>query len=266
MVVVMNTKIPNPGPGYADNKNYIVNHETSPKRIRVVYKEEVIVDAMDALILYESNHVPIYYFPRHSVDFEKLLASSHKTNCPYKGYASYYSIIVNNYKAENAVWSYEHPYDEILGIKNYLAFYWNKVDHWYEEDEEVFVHARSPRVRIDILNSSRKVTVLVNNKIIAETVRAKFLIETNHPTRYYIPRDDVVARLLPSSTITNCPYKGKARYYSIRVGDVIYEDIAWFYKDPVLESDDIQNYICFYNEKVDEISVDYISEIKSSVK
>jgi len=263
---MINTKAANPGPGYSNNPDYIVNYEASPKRIRVVYKEEVIVDATDALILYESNHVPIYYFPRNSVDFNKLIPSDHLTNCPFKGNASYYSIIVNDYKSENAVWSYENPFDEILGIKNYVAFYWNKVDHWYEEDEEVFVHARNPRVRIDILNSSRKVRVLINNEILAETVRAKFLIETNHPTRYYIPRDDVAIQLLPSSTITYCPYKGKARYYSIRVGDVMYKDIVWFYQDPVSESDKIKNYLCFYDEKVDEISVDYHSEIQYGPK
>ena len=53
---MINTKAANPGPGYSNNPDYIVNYEASPKRIRVVYKEEVIVDATDALILYESNH------------------------------------------------------------------------------------------------------------------------------------------------------------------------------------------------------------------
>ena len=116
------------------------------------------------------------------------------------------------------------------------------------------------------MNSSRKVRVLINNEVLAETVRAKFLIETNHPTRYYIPRDDVAIQLLSSSTITYCPYKGKARYYSIRVGDVMYKDIVWFYQDPVSESDKIKNYLCFYDEKVDEISVDYHSEIQYGPK
>jgi uncharacterized protein (DUF427 family) len=266
MVVMNNKKILNPGPGYVINQNYRVSYEVSPKRIRVIYKNEVIVDAINALILYETKHVPVYYFPRDSVDIKKLEPSNLKTNCPYKGDASYYSIIVNNYKAENAVWSYEHPFDEIAGIKDYLAFYWNKVDHWYEEDEEVFVHARSPRVRIDILDSSRKITVLINDEIIAQTVRARVLVETNHPTRYYIPREDVIAQLLPSSTTSCCPYKGKARYYSIKVGGVIYENIVWFYKDPVRESSKIDDYLCFYNEKVDRISVDHVSEIKGNSK
>ena len=77
---------------------------------------------------------------------------------------------------------------------------------------------------------------------------------------------DVAIQLLPSSTITYCPYKGKARYYSIRVGDVMYKDIVWFYQDPVSESDKIKNYLCFYDEKVDEISVDYHSEIQYGPK
>jgi uncharacterized protein (DUF427 family) len=111
-----------------------------------------------------------------------------------------------------------------------------------------------------------QITVLINDEIIAQTVRARVLVETNHPTRYYIPREDVIAQLLPSSTTSCCPYKGKARYYSIKVGGVIYENIVWFYKDPVRESSKIDDYLCFYNEKVDRISVDHVSEIKGNSK
>ena len=237
-----------PGPGYQENPAHFVEFEPSPKRVRVSFAGEDIVDTTTALILYESRHVPVYYFPRADVAMERLVATDHSTHCPFKGDANYFSIEVNGQTAENAVWTYELPFDEVVGIKDYVALYWKRVDHWYEEDEEVFVHAHSPRVRIDILDSSR------------------FLFETNLPTRYYIPREDVGAELLPSDTQTQCPYKGAASYHSVKVGDTVHEDIVWYYPDPVHESAQIKDYLCFFNEKVDAVYVDGVEQEKPKTK
>ena len=160
------------------------------------------------------------------------------------------------------MWSYELPFDEVVGLKDYVALYWNRVEHWYEEDEEVFVHARSPRVRIDILESSRPLRIVLGGETVAETSRARFLFETNLPTRYYIPREDVSGELLPSGTQTQCPYKGAASYHSVKVGADVHEDIVWYYPDPVHESARIQDYLCFFNEKVDAVYVDGVEQEK----
>ena len=130
----------------------------------------------------------------------------------------------------------------------------------------MFVHARSPRVRVDILDSSRPVRIELGSETVAETSRARFLFETNLPTRYYIPREDVSAELLPSDTQTQCPYKGVANYHSVRVGDSIYEDIIWYYPDPVHESARIKDYLCFFNEKVDAVFVDVVEQEKPKTK
>ncbi len=133
-----------------------------------------------------------------------------------------------------------------------MAFYWNKVDAWYEEDEEVFVHARDPFTRIDCLKSSRNIKVWVSNTLVAETDRPVILFETGLPPRYYIPKQDVLQSfLLTSEKVTRCPYKGEANYYSIKIDDVVIDDLAWFYRYPVKEALDVANHICFPQGKVD---------------
>jgi len=262
----MSEETAGPGPGYRDKPEHFVEFEPSPKRVRVTFGGETIVDSTAALILYEARHVPVYYFPRADVALDRLQASDHSTHCPFKGDASYYSVVADGRTAENAVWSYELPFDEVAGIKDYLAFYWNRMDHWFEEDEEVFVHARSPRVRIDILDSSRPVRIVLGGTTVAETTRARFLFETGLPTRYYIPREDVSVALLPSESQTQCPYKGTASYHSVKVGETTYTDIVWYYSEPVHESARIKDYLCFYNEKVDAVFVDGLEQEKPKTK
>jgi uncharacterized protein (DUF427 family) len=155
------------------------------------------------------------------------------------------------------VWSYEDPFPEVAAIKDYLAFYWNKMDHWYEEDEEVFVHARDSHVRIDVLQSRRPLEVVLGGETVAKTSRARFLFETGLPTRYYIPREDVKMELLtPSESRSACPYKGSASYYTAKIGGETYEDIAWSYPEPIEEAQKIKDLICFFNEKVEAILLD----------
>jgi len=131
------------------------------------------------------------------------------------------------------------------------------VDHWIEEDEEIFGHARDPYSRVDVRPSSRRVQVTLNGETIADTRRGMFLFETGHPTRYYIPQQDVRMELLtrsPSSTV--CPYKGTASYWSARVGDRTVEDVAWAYLDPLPDCPRIAGYLCFYPDKLDRIEVE----------
>ena len=83
--------------------------------------------------------------------------------------------------------------------KGYVAFYWDKMDAWYEEDEQVFAHARDPYKRVDILPSSRHVRVLMGGEVVADTRRPKLLLETGIITRYYIPAQDIRMDLLEST-------------------------------------------------------------------
>jgi uncharacterized protein (DUF427 family) len=244
-------------PGFAENPDYRIDFEPSPKRVRVRFNGETIADSLRVRILRETAHLPVYYFPRDDVRMDLLHRTEHDTYCPYKGSASYWTLEVDGKAAEKAVWGYEQPFDEVAEIKDYVAFYWNKMDAWYEEDEEVFVHARDPHVRIDVLDSSRPVRVVLGGEKIAETKRARFLFETGLPTRYYIPREDVRMDLLTASdTRTACPYKGTAAYWTARVDDKDFPDIAWSYPEPTPEASRIRDYLCFFNERVDDIFLD----------
>ena len=101
--------------------------ETKPakERVRVTFKGEVIADTRDAIRMEEGNYPAVFYFPRKDVKMERLVRSSHRTHCPFKGDAAYFSLVNG---PENAVWSYEQPYDEMSVIKERLAFYPDKVD------------------------------------------------------------------------------------------------------------------------------------------
>ena len=140
----------------------------------------------------------------------------------------------------------------MAALNDHVAFEWDAIDHWFEEDDEVFVHPRSPYHRVDVLNSSRHVRVELDGVTVAETRRPRLLFETGLPTRYYIPPDDVRMDLLrPSEKHTQCPYKGTASYLSSETE----EDIAWFYPEPTPEQPRIAGLIAFFNERVD-IEVD----------
>jgi uncharacterized protein (DUF427 family) len=94
-------------------------------RVTVTAKGQTIADTRDALALKEGDYPVVYYIPRKDVKMDDLVRTDHKTFCPFKGHASYYSFKGG---AENAVWTYEDPYDDMLAIKGLLAFYPNKVD------------------------------------------------------------------------------------------------------------------------------------------
>jgi len=162
--------------------------EPSPRRVRVMFNGETIADSSSMQLLHEDGHLPIYYFPVADVRMDLLEKTEHSTHCPHKGDASYWTVRVGDREAENAVWGYEDPLPIQPGLKGLVAFYWGRMDQWFEEDEEIFVHPRDPYKRIDTIASSRRVTVTLGGTIVADTTNAVFLFETGLPTRYYIPK------------------------------------------------------------------------------
>lgn len=247
----------NSGPGYARHPGYRIDFEASLRLVRVVFGGEEIARSEAARLMRETAHTPVYYFPQADVRMDLMNPTDHSTHCPFKGDASYWTIEVGDRIAENAVWSYRDPYDEAAGIKDYVAFYWNQMDAWFEEAEEIFVHPRDPYKRIDALPSTRKVEVVVAGVTVASSTDAYFLFETGLPTRYYLPRDAISgAELIASDTHTQCPYKGIASYYRVKVGDRVFDDLVWYYPEPIPECPKIKGRLCFFNEHVDGITVD----------
>lgn len=255
--MTMQSTVRRPAPGFASHPGYQVEIEPCAKRVRVAFNQEIVADSTRIRLLRETAHTPVYYFPPEDVRLDLTVTSTHRSHCPFKGEASYRSLVVADQRADNVIWSYEAPFIESVAIEGYLGFYWERMDHWYEEDEEVFVHARDPHVRIDVLASSRPLKVVAAGLAVAESRRGLFLFETGLPVRYYLPRDDVRMDLLrPSETKTACPYKGRAQHWSLHHDGQVKADIAWSYAEPLPEAGRIKDYICFYDERVDSLFLD----------
>ena len=104
----------------------------NPGRVRVTFGGKVIADSKRALTLKEGSLPPVQYVPRDDVDMALLKRTQHHSHCPHKGDAAYYSIEVDGRLAENAVWTYEAPFEAVSPIAGHLAFYRNRVDAFEE--------------------------------------------------------------------------------------------------------------------------------------
>jgi len=230
-----------------------VHVEDGPMRVRVYLGGEVVADTSNVKLVYEVPYFPQYYIPLADVREGVLEPSDTVTHSPARGDASHFTVATGRARAVDAAWRYaDSPIPE---LRDLVRFAFDAMQ-WFEEDEEIFVHPRDPRTRIDILDSSRHVQVLVDGTVIAESHRPRLLFETELPTRYYLPKLDVRMDLLePSPSTTACPYKGIAEYFSVRTADGHARDLAWSYRTPIPESQKIAGMVCFYNERV-ELVVD----------
>ena len=235
----MPTASPPPSPPPAERPERL---EPTPRRIRVRLGDRVVADSTRALLLirYGPGGLPTYFVPQEDVAPDALDGERRDDG------RSTWDVRAGSVHASAAAWTDSHP--ELAG---HVTFSWRQLD-WYEEDEQVFVHARDPYHRVDTLRSSRHVKIRVAGETVATSIRPLLLFETGLPTRYYLPFTDVRAACLePSDTVTTCPYKGRARYWSVRVGDVVVPDAAWSYPDPIAENPKIRDLVCFYTERVD---------------
>jgi len=235
-----------------------VRVEDGLKRVRAQIGGVTIADSTAVKMVWEIPYFPTYYFPIDSVQTDLLTDSGETKRSPRRGTANLHDITVGDRTVAQAalVWN-ESKIEEVEG---YISFDWKAMDAWFEEDEEVTVHARDPHTRIDILPSSRTIRVEVDGVVVAESNRGRFLFETGLPVRYYLPRTDVHFQYLTATdTSTGCPYKGTARYWSIDVGEGTHADVVWGYDAPLKESQDVAGLVAFYNEKLD-IYVDGVLE------
>jgi uncharacterized protein (DUF427 family) len=114
----------NSAPGFKNHPEHRIDTKPAGVRVRVTLDGQVIADSRDAIRLEEGKYPAVFYIPRKDVQMERLERTAHHTYCPFKGQASYFSL---KNGADNAVWSYETPYDEMRSIKDLLAFYPDKV-------------------------------------------------------------------------------------------------------------------------------------------
>lgn len=196
----------------------VVFVEPFPRRVRSLAGGETVVDSTEAVLLHETGSLPVLYFPESDVRLEALAAGAVERHAAAPGYVS---------------------------------IRWSSVESWLEEDEPMYGHVRDPYHRVEIRRSSRHVRVSLAGDLLAESRRPVVLYETALPPRYYLPRADVRAELLPHEKRTVCAYKGEAAHWSVRAAAGIAEAVAWTYDEPDDDARKVAGLVAFYNEWVD---------------
>ncbi|NRA09882.1 MAG: DUF427 domain-containing protein [Myxococcales bacterium] len=110
-----------------DFPDYEVVLEANPEFARASLDDEVIAASAQSVIVRETRHAPVIYFPREDVRWERLEATDHTSFCPFKGDASYWTVRGAERVEENAVWGYADPFPEVAELANYVAFYGDRI-------------------------------------------------------------------------------------------------------------------------------------------
>ena len=238
--------------------------EPVPRRIRAWLGGTVVLDTTSARYVWEWPPYPQYYVPRADLA-PGVLVDEHQTEQVRGATVHRYGLRAGGLERPGAALVYpdtetstaaetstvaDSPTESLAGL---VRLDWAALDAWFEEDEQVFVHPRNPYARVDAVRSARRVRVELDGVLLAESTSPVMVFETGLPTRYYLDRGSVdFTHLVPSDTVTSCPYKGTTSgYWSVRVGGTTYPDLAWAYDFPTRELPSIAGLVAFYNEQVD---------------
>ena len=249
-----------------------LRHEPTAKRIQAVLGRETVVDSTRTVLVWEPRRiVPSYAVPVQDVRGELVPAGQAAgavggdvgvsltdvtalrvldPSVPFTVHSTEGEMVDVHAAGQRRPGPLRPADPDLAGlvILDFAAF-----DLWYEEDEQNVGHPRDPFHRIDVLPSSRQVRLELDGQVLAVTSRPVLLFETMLPTRYYLPRADVAAELVPSPTRTWCAYKGQASYFSASVGGQLVPDIAWSYPDPQHDAARVRDLIAFFDERIDVI-------------
>jgi uncharacterized protein (DUF427 family) len=227
------------------------NHvEAVPRRVRATLAGTTVLDTTAALYVWEFPPYPQFYIPLADIDPALLVDEEHPERLS-RGSARRHGLRVGNTERPGAAHVYLQ--DALYGLAGMVRLEWSALDAWFEEDEQVFVHPRSPYVRVDALRASRSVRVELDGLLLAESPSPVLVFETGLPTRFYLDRSHVdFAHLIATDTVTACPYKGRTSgYWSAQTPRQLHPDLAWTYDFPTRELLPIAGLIAFYNERVD---------------
>jgi uncharacterized protein (DUF427 family) len=247
------------GKAYGDRGDGLT-FEPTDRWVRAKIGDGFVVDSKRALLLWESGTpVSTYVFPADDVRTDLLRTAPPPTERGRLLASEWWDLELGNRRYERLAWGYDDG-----PLAGYVGLDWfgrkePGVEHWYEEEEEVWVHPRDPHKRVDAIPSSRHVEVLIGGRMLADTRSPVILYETWLPDRYYIPAHDVDLNQLEETDLrTRCPYKGIADYRSVKDAPEG-KNIVWSYRDPIPAAHQIKDHIAFYNEVVD-ISVDGVEQ------
>jgi uncharacterized protein (DUF427 family) len=249
-----------------------LRHEPTAKRIRAVLGGETVVDSTRAVLLWEPRRVvPTYAVPLADVKAELGpgvateaaaddvgVALSEVSDRPildpsipfgvHSAPGRALDLSAGGQNRPGAAFEIDDPQ-----LAGYVVLEFGAFDRWLEEDEENVSHPKDPFHRIDVLAGARHVRLELDGEPLADSARPVLLFETLLPTRYYLPREDVLAELVPSPTRTWCAYKGQASYYSVVAGGRTVPDLVWTYPEPLHEAARVRDLVCFFNERVEVV-------------
>ncbi|KAK0634201.1 hypothetical protein B0T14DRAFT_419786, partial [Immersiella caudata] len=253
-----------------------VKQELARRRVRGLLAGVWLFDTLEAHYVWEHPYFPFFYIPVEAIEsapgvkWEVRPGEDHE-----EGFVIADIIPDTQLESLDAVLFTKGP------LKGLVKVLHSSLDSWYVEDEKLLgIHPKDPYRRVDCYHSSREVRIEVDGRLVAKSTDNVFLYETGLRARYYLSPSAVLSKsklvvkapgrtftpslvtdnhplLLHSDTLTVCPYKGEARYYHLSIGDKIIEDAVWYYTCSIEAQ--IQNRLCFYNEKVD-IFVDGVKE------
>lgn len=233
--------------------------EPSPRWVRVRAGDTEVADSRRALLLvwYGPGKLPTYCLPPDEVRTELLHPTA---GGDADGFRVPHDVRAGDLVLPGAAIQFRKPHAPLEALEGHWTFTWDTGLTWIEEAIEVHVHARDPSKRVDAVPSERHIVIELDGEVVAESQRPCAVFETTLPTRWYLPRDDVHWELLvPSGTVSRCPYKGTASYFSVQTAAALHSDMAWTYPEPVPECPRIAGLVAFFNERVD-LTVDGVRE------
>ncbi|MBW8803551.1 MAG: DUF427 domain-containing protein [Catenulisporales bacterium] len=232
----------------ADNARGRVKVEWGHKRVRLYLQNKLVADTLRPLLVWEVPYYPTYYVPAADVRAD-LKPTGEAEHSPSRGDALVHDVLVDGLTAAGKARTV--PESPLAELRDTVRFDFDAFD-WFEEDEPIYTHPRDPYSRIDVIASSRHFRAELDGVVLADSPNSMIAFETGLPPRYYVPitalNQDV---LRPSETVTHCPYKGAATYWSVQIGDKVHKDLIWGYRTPFAEVQKIAGLAAVYNEKVD---------------
>ncbi len=241
----------------------------SAKRVRALLGGTILADSRDALVAHERGFTPVYYFPRDDVDTARLSPTNKTLISDTRGVARLFTVAAASGRPAQveAAWSIETPTRAAAQLEGRFAFYFDRVDQWLEDGDEIKGSVPDPFVRIDIRRASEPVEVWLNGIVVARSTRALVVYETGLMPRYYFPLEDIEPAVVePSRTTTTCVYKGDSRYADVVANGRRVEDGAWSYSNSTDECVRLKDHWCFWMEKMDATIIGDVEIAKPSAE
>jgi uncharacterized protein (DUF427 family) len=198
------------------------------------------------ILLHETGRYPVAYFPPADVDSSLLRPSGKRTQHPQLGDTAWWSLEIGDQHFESVAWSHPRPPRHAQLLAARVAFVWNAMDAFYEEDEPILGHAADPYHRVDVRSSRRRLTVRLGRTVVADTDAPLAVFETGFAARWYVARRDVADGVLeegPHRTL--CPYKGVAHHFDVFADGQRAAAAAWSYPEALPESARLAGYVSF---------------------